>query len=248
MKNIKLILLFVIPFFSFVACEDSDDINEIFDDPLTEEEIVEGLKEALVVSTDTSVKIVSAVDGYYGDSIIKILLPPEAQVIQEAANDPLFSGLGLDQLVEDAILSMNRAAEDAATEATPIFINSITTMTIQDAYEILEGSDTAATHYLRTSTSEKLRLLFQPKIDNSLDKELILETSTNDLWDQTTSLYNGVAELVPGWETVDVDLSEYVTVKALDGLFIKVAEEEADIRNDPLARVTELLKEVFGGN
>jgi len=153
-------------------------------------------------------------------------------------------------LIEDVIVRMNRAAEDAAKEATPIFVGAITSMTIVDAIEILHSNDTAATHYLRGTTYYELKDLFQPKIDNSLDKALVAGISTNESWESLTVAYNSVAETFAGQliglTPVNTDLSEHVTRKGLDGLFLKVAEEEKDIREDPLARVNDILKKVFG--
>jgi len=242
MKLISKLLIIVLSLFMF-SCEQLQDL-------LTEEEIAEGLKSALIVGTDTSVANVSAVDGYYEDEIIKILLPPDAEIIYEYKDDPLLVSLGLSALIDDVVLKMNRAAEDAAKEATPIFVNAITSMTIIDAIDILNGNDTAATHYLRGTTYNDLKNLFQPKINNSLDKPLVGGVSTNESWETMTSTYNSVAETFAGQliglTPVNTDLSEYVTQKSLNGLFLKVSEEERDIREDPLARVNDILKKVFG--
>lgn len=217
---------------------------------LSEAEIAQGLKEALKVGTDTAVTIVSALDGYYGDDLIKIILPPEADIIMEHKDDAILQAIGIGNLIDNVILTMNRAAEDAAVEATSIFVNAITSMTISDAIDILHGQDTAATHFLRITTFSALKNAFQPKIKTSLDKPLVLDKSTNETWSDLTTPYNTVAETLPGkaigLEPVNSTLDEHVTVKALDGLFVKVADEERDIRNDPLARVNDILKKVFG--
>lgn len=227
----------------FTSCEETD----LLPDQLTEAEVVAGLKNALVVGTDTSVKIVSAVNGYYGDPIIKILLPPEADAILEHADHPLLQAVGIDSLLESVVLKMNRAAEDAAKEATPIFVNAITSMTFEDAFGILNGNDTSATHYLRENTTQGLYSAFHPEIQTSLNKPLIGGTSANEMWFTLTDTYNQVAQFIPGWELVQTDLDEYVTYRALNGLFVKIADEEKAIRNDPVARVTDILKKVFGG-
>jgi len=251
MKKLIVLISIVVLFIS--ACENSDDIVKIIENtPLTEAEVAEGLKEALKVGTDTAVSIVSQVNGYYLDELIKIYMPPEADIIVENADNPLLTTLGVDDFIQDMVMKLNRAAEDAATEAIPIFIDAITEMTIQDAFDILNGSDTAATHYLREKTYINLQEAFQPKIATSLNKPLVAGISATDTWDTFTSLYNDIANSLAGQlaglTPVTVELDEYVTIKALNGLFIKVADEEKDIRTDPLARVTDILKRVFGNN
>lgn len=251
MKKLIVLISIIVLFIS--ACENSDDIVKIIENPpLTEAEVAEGLKEALKVGTDTAVSIVSQVNGYYMDELIKIYLPSEADIIVENIDNPLLATLGVDDFIQDMILKLNRAAEDAATEAIPIFIDAITEMTIQDAFNILNGSDTAATHYLREKTYINLQEAFQPKIATSLNKPLVAGISATDTWDTFTSLYNDIANSLAGQlaglTPVTVELDEYVTIKALNGLFIKVADEEKDIRTDPLARVTDILKRVFGNN
>ncbi|MBN1337836.1 MAG: DUF4197 domain-containing protein [Bacteroidales bacterium] len=231
----------------FVSC-DSEEIKQIIENPpLTEQEVIAGLRQALTVGTDTAVSIVSKVDGYYKDEIIKIFLPPEADIIVDNMNNPLLVAVGITDLVENAILAMNRAAEDAATEALPVFVDAITSMTVADAFGILNGDDTSATHYLRENTYWQLKEAFQPKIGNSLNKPLVGGVSANEAWSTLTTAYNNVAQFVPGWNPVNTELDDYTTRKALDGLFVKVADEEKDIRTDPVARVTDLLERVFGG-
>lgn len=235
MRNIFILMLVVL--FSFYSCEKANDIVENSDEPLTDAQIAEGLKEALKVGTDTAVTIVSKVDGYFGDSLIKIFLPPDADKMNAVAAD-----LGIEQQITDLILMVNRSAEDAAPEAVDIFVAAITNMTITDAVNILHGSDSAATHFLRDNTYFELYQTFKPKIETSLDKELVLGASANDTWISVTSTYN---EAYPA-DPVDTNLSTHVTEKALDGLFEKIKEEEKQIREDPLARVNDILKQVFG--
>lgn len=247
----KPIVLFLFLALFISSCDNADDIADIIlNPPLTEAEVVAGLKSALTVGTDTAVSIVSKVNGYYLDELIKIYLPPEANIIVENANHPLLAAIGMPGLIDDIILKMNRAAEDAATEAIPIFVNAITAMTIQDAFNILNGSDTAATHYLREKTYLQLKNAFQPKIAGSLDKPLVGGISASETWESLTGLYNQIANSfagqLAGLTPVNTQLDEHVTVKALNGLFIKVGEEEKDIRTDPLARVNDILKKVFG--
>ncbi len=247
MKKLVIVLFaFMIPL--FYSCEEAGDIIENLG--LTDAEIVAGLKQALTIGTDSSVNIVSKVDGYYKDELIKILLPPEADVIVDNLNHPLLQGLGLDQLIENVILKINRAAEDAATEAAPIFWDAITNMTIADGYNILHGEDTAATHFLRENTFGSLKDLFAPKMQNSLEKDIVAGVSAQETWNTITENYNTIANSIvgqlAGLQPVNTNLGEWVTTKALDGLFVKIADAEKAIRTDPLARVTDLLRRVFG--
>ena len=232
----------------FYSCEEADEFIENLG--LTDAEIVAGLKQALKIGTDTAVNIVSQVDGYYKDELIKILLPPEADIIVDNLDNPVLQGLGLDQLVENMIFKINRAAEDAAKEAAPIFWDAITDMSISDGWDILHGEDTAATHYLRENTYGSLNELFAPKMQNSLDKDLVAGVSAQETWNSLTSTYNSVAETplgqLAGLTPVNTNLGEWVTARALDGLFVKVADEEIKIRNDISHRVTDLLRRVFG--
>ncbi len=233
----KILILITVVLFSFYSCEKANDVIDNTDKPLTDTQIAEGLKEALKVGTDTAVAIVSKVDGYFQDTLIKIFLPPNANKMINVA-----SALGIQQQIDDLILMINRSAEDAAPEAIDIFVSAITNMTITDAVNILHGSDSAATHYLRDNTYHELYQIFKPKIEISLDKELVLGASANSTWLSVTSVYNLANPLDP----VDTDLSTHVTEKALDGLFEKIKEEEKQIREDPLARVNDILKTVFG--
>ena len=216
------------------------------DSALTQSEIIAGLKEALVVGTNNSVKLLGATDGYFKDEAVKIFLPPEADVIVEnIGRIP-----GGKNLLDDVLLRINRAAEDAVSEAAPIFVNSIRSMTINDAVGILRGENNAATQYLRRTTFNDLVSLYSPKIEASLDKKLVGNISTRQSWDTLVLRWNEVANSivgqVAGLKPVDVKLEEYLTEKALDGLFLKIENEEQLIRKDPAARVTDLLKRVFG--
>lgn len=251
MNKPVIILLFFALFIT--SCDNTDEIIDIIQNPpLTEAEVVAGLKSALTIGTDTAVSIVSKVNGYYLDELIKIYLPPEADIIVDNADNPLLAAIGMQDLIDDIILKMNRAAEDAATEAIPIFVDAITAMTIQEAFNILDGADTSATHYLRENTYGDLKSTFQPKIASSLDKPLVGGISAKETWASVTGLYNEVANSIAGQlaglTPVNTELDEHVTVKALDGLFVKVGDEEKDIRTDPLARVNDILKKVFGKN
>jgi len=231
---------------------------------LTNSEIIEGLKTALLVGTDTSVSVTSRLNGFYKDEAIKIMLPPEAQKIYANKDHVLFRLAGLDKKLEDAVLALNRAAEDAAREAGPIFKHAITDLSITEGLTILKGKNpagysstssfdsTAATGYLRSTTYQQLSDAFSPKINTSLDKALIGKYSPNHLWNTLTSTYNTIANKSMGLiEPVSTsNLGQYVTEKALDGLFYKVAQEEIEIRRDPgkwaKTAVGNILEKVFG--
>lgn len=214
--------------------------------PLTEQEVAEGLKEALTTGARNAAAGLSIQDGYYGDLALRIALPEEAGVIVEN-----ISRLpGGQQLVEDVVLRINRAAEDAAAEAAPVFVSAITAMSIEDAWGILRGEDDEATRYLRRTAGEELYALYQPRIAASTSREIVGDISTKDSWDSLTGSWNrlagSAAGRLAGLEPVETDLDDFLTRKALDGLFVKIAEQERRIRNDVSARVTPLLRKVFG--
>jgi len=180
-------------------------------------------------------------DGYFKDNTVKILLPSEAQPI--AKNIKMIPGG--QKMEDDAILRMNRAAEDAAITAADIFINAITKMTIADAINILYGSNDAATVYLKKNTYNELKVAFQPKIAASLNKKIVANISAAQSWSVLMTANNKVAGTYPGkaagMKKVNTDLAEYVTEKALDGLFVKIAATELDIRKNTTARVNDIL-------
>lgn len=248
MQKIRFIAAGILIFVSISCAELQQIVNETLesDQPLTRSEIVAGLKEALVVGTNKSVTQLGALDGYYRDELVKIYLPPEADIIV----DNISKLPGGEDLVNDVLLRINRAAEDAVSEAKPIFVNAIKSMTIPDAVEILRGEDDAATRYLYNTTYDGLYELYRPKIEASLNKKLVGNTSTAESWNVLTDKWNSVAGTVvgqvAGLKTVDVDLDEYLTSQALEGLFLKIEQEEQQIRENPAARVTEILKRVFG--
>lgn len=216
------------------------------DGPLTETEVIEGLKEALITGARNSAARLAEQNGYYGDELIKIYLPEEASVII----DNISKLPGGQKLVDDVILRINRAAEDAAKEVAPIFVNSIRQMTVRDAFDILRGEDDAATGYLRRTTYDELFNLYSPRIQASVEKDLVGDISTQDSWDALTGQWNrfagSLAGRLAGVKPVETNLGNYLTAKALDGMFAKVAGEELKIRQDVNARVTPLLKRVFG--
>jgi hypothetical protein len=197
---------------------------------LSNDQIVQGLKEALSVGVERGTQKLSATDGFFASAALKILLPEEAQKVERTLRS-----MGLGKQVDQAILSMNRAAEDAARAAAPIFIQAVKEMTVQDAVSILKGSDTAATSYLRGKTTARITEAFRPVIEKSLEK-----VDATRYWNTVFSTYNKVA-----LTKVNPDLSAYVTDKALQGIFVQLGQEEAKIRKDPAARTTEILKTVF---
>lgn len=212
-------------------------------DVLTNEEIVRGLKDALVHGTDTAVTHLHNKNGYYGDAALKIWLPKEAKPVYERLEKvPL-----LDKYIDDAILSLNRAAEAASKEAAPIFVNAIRSMTIQEAMTILRGEENAATEYLKSKTYDQLYQAYLPKVKISLSKEYVKGLSAEESYKKVIDTYNTVSLNGMLWKKIENNsLSEHTTNKALEGLFVKVAEEEKLIRQNPVHRVTDILRRVFG--
>jgi hypothetical protein len=204
------------------------------DQGLSEDDIVKGLKEALEVGTNNAVALVSRNNGYFKNSKIKIPLP---QNVQKA--EKLLRGVGFSRQIDEFELSMNRAAERAAPKAKSIFWDAIKKMTFADARNILDGQDDAATSYFRQKTSTQLQSAFKPVVNQSMSEVGV------------TQAYKTVDQKIrtlPFTESLSFDLDQYVTDKALDGLFLMLAEEEKKIRQDPAARVTDLLKKVFGSH
>jgi hypothetical protein len=195
--------------------------------------IASGLKEALTVGTGNAVMSVSKTDGYFGNKMIKILMPEK---IQTAAN--ALGKLGYQKQVDVFVLSMNRAAEKAAPKAKEILVDTIKQMTIDDAKKILNGGNTSATDYFKSKTSKKIFETFKPIVSSSMN-EVGVTKAYNDMMGNYTSS-------VPFAKKESLDLNTYVTNKASDGLFYMVGQEEKKIRTDPAARVTDLLKNVFG--
>ena len=199
---------------------------------LSAADISAGLKEALTNGTNKGTAILSKVDGFFGNAAVKILLPPEAQKVESTLRS-----MGLGKQVDDAILSMNRAAEDACKSAAPIFVNAIKQMSFEDAANILRGSDTAATGYLRGKTTADLTTAFSPVIKQSLEK-----VDATKYWNTLITTYNKI----PFQKKVNPDLAAYVTDKSLNGVFYQIALQEKSIRLDPAARTSDILKKVFG--
>lgn len=197
---------------------------------LSTAEIASGLKEALRVGTDTATKQLSSLNGFFANAAIKVLMPPEAKKVENTLRD-----VGMGKVVDNAILSMNRAAEDAAQFAGPIFWNAIKSMSITDALGILKGGDFAATNYLKDHTTTALTEAFRPVVEKSLVK-----VDATKYWKDVFSVYNQFSS-----NPVNTDLTAYVTEKALSGIFHEIGLEEQKIRKDPVARVTDILKKVF---
>ena len=198
---------------------------------LSNDDIVSGLKEALRVGTDSSAKRLSKADGFFGDAAIKILMPEEAKKVESSLRS-----MGMGSMVDKAILSMNRAAEDAANGVGNIFWDAIKGMSVSDGIGILRGGDFAATEYLKKTTTAELTEKFRPVIEASLKK-----VDATKYWRDVFSKYNMFAS-----KKVETDLTAYVTEKALSGLFYNISLEEQKIRKDPAAQVTDILKKVFG--
>jgi len=241
-------IIYILPLVILTACAELTAVMDAYNSaaPLTESEVSTGLREALRVGTDSAAARLGSTNGYYGDELVKIMLPEEANIIvKNASKIP-----GGDKIIEDVILHINRAAEDAAKEAGPVFWGAIKQMTITDAFNILNGDNNAATNYLKESTYNELFKLYNPKIQASLDKEIAAGISPNMSWETLTEKWNMIADnplgQMAGLNTVNVDLDAYLTEQALNGLFMKIADEEALIRQDPLARVNDILKRVFG--
>lgn len=199
---------------------------------LSESKIIRGLKEALQIGTANAVGILSQVDGYYKNPKVRIPLPESVQKVER-----LLRAVGFGPKVDAFEMSMNRAAERAAPEAKALFLDAIRQMTLSDAKKILQGRDNEATLYFEDKTRGRLHELFKP-IVRTVMSEVGVTRSYQELDAKVRS--------IPFAERMSFDLDEYVTGKGLDGLFLMVAEEERKIRQNPAARVTDLLKEVFG--
>jgi len=197
---------------------------------LSNDEIIKGLKEALTIGTDNSAKTLNKADGFFTNAAIKILMPAEAKKAESTLRK-----FGMGSLVDKAILSMNRAAEDAAGGISNIFWDAIKGMTLTDGLSILRGGDFAATDYLKKNTTAQLTEKMRPVIEQSLAK-----TDATKYWKDVFTAYNKLSK-----EPVNTDISAYVTEKSMTGIFYSIGQEEQKIRKDPAAQVTDLLKKVF---
>lgn len=218
------------------SCETLNQTAQVLSQSLgnpTSAEIASGLKEALQLGTSASAERLNTQNGFLGNAAVKLLFPPEAQKVEKALRS-----LGLNQLCDNVITSLNRAAEDAVIEAKPIFISAIKQMTISDASSILLGNQSdAATQYFQRVTNDQLSAKFQPIIQSSLAK-----VGATRNWTEVVSRYNQI----PLVTDINPDLTSYVTQKAIDGLFMEIAKEELKIRQNVSSRNSILLQKVFG--
>ncbi|PKP04941.1 MAG: DUF4197 domain-containing protein [Bacteroidetes bacterium HGW-Bacteroidetes-6] len=201
---------------------------------LSESDIVSGLKEALNVGTNNAVGLLGKADGFLKNPLFKIPFPEDAKRAETKLRE-----LGMNDLVDNFITTMNHGAENAVSKAAPIFLNAITSMTFEDAKNILKGADNAATEYFKAKTTTALFGLFKPEIQKALDA-----VNATKYWTDITSTYNKI----PFVTKIETDLAKYVTDKALSALFTQIASEEKKIRTDPVARVNDILKKVFNPN
>lgn len=200
---------------------------------ITDAEAAQGIREALNQGVDKGIGFLNKTDGFFGNEAYKLFLPPDAKKIENALRT-----IGMGSMVDKAILQINRGAEDAVGYAKPIFVDAIKEMTISDAINIVRGQSEAATNYFRQKTTEKLIAAFTPVIKNSLDK-----VSATKYYADVVTTYN---KLPTTFNKINPDLPSYVVGKAVDALFDRIAKEEANIRQNPIARTTEILKKVFG--
>ncbi|MBN2891307.1 MAG: DUF4197 domain-containing protein [Bacteroidales bacterium] len=259
----KKILAFFIVIFMLSSCEILEQLLQQSAGSLapTETEVVQGLKKALELGTDYAVTSLNKKDGYFGNPKVKIPLPDDVNnVFSFAMNNNTVKKLGFDKIlqkkIDDVILAINRSAEEAAREAKPIFVNTLTNMTISDGMNILKGNDVskkvsgfdslAATHYLDFKTRNQLFNLYQPKVNTALSKDLGLGFSANDAWETVIKYYNSIIAPVLGKPTIDYSLSDFATTKALDGMFYMIGQEEKNIRQDPFKWAIDIIKKVFG--
>ncbi len=198
---------------------------------VTDAEISSGLRQALEFGVEKEVTKLAKEDGFFKNELVRIILPPELQKVDNTLRD-----LGLDALADEGLKVLNRAAEDAVSEAVPVFANAVKGITFADARNILLGADNAATVYLTNKTEQELYSRFNPIITNSLNK-----VGATQIWKNIIDKYNSL----PVTSNVNPDLPDYVTNEALDGVFVMIAQEEKDIRNRVAARTTDLLQRVF---
>ncbi len=239
LKIKSLLFVFLFPLFVMGQINMNDVLNDAKNvthgkKNLSNDDIIGGLKEALNVGTNNSTASASKVDGYLKNTKIKIPFPPEAQQMEKTLRD-----VGMNEQVDNFVVSMNRAAEEAAKSAAPIFLDAVKNMTISDGMSILKDNDTAATHYLRKQTTADLIVKFTPIIRDAIEK-----VKVTSYWNPLVTKYNKI----PFVKKQNPNLEQYVTLKALDGLFYLISQEELKIRKDPAAQVTDLLKKVFGGS
>lgn len=244
MKKIS-IIIGIFSLFLFTRCDILEDVasevvstngsGDTLAPSLTNGEVIQGLKEALTVGIKNGASMASATDGFFKNSAIKLPFPPDAIALKDKAIE-----WGLQGKVDEIVLTLNRAAEEASKKAAPIFVDAITNMSISDGFAILNGSDSAATMYLKDKTTSPLTTAFKPVV-----KDAIETVKLTSYWNPVATKYNNWAPLF-GKDKVEADLDTYVTDRGIQGLFFLVKEEEKKIRLNPAARVTDILKKVFG--
>lgn len=246
LKRLQYTLIFSSVLF-FISCDISanllndagallnGDEEQETENPLTNGEVISGLKQALSVGIENSVTLTSITDGFLGNEKIRLPFPPDAIKVKEKALD-----LGLNNQVDKFETTLNRAAEEACKEALPIFKNAITSMTVQDGFTILNGGNGAATKYLKDQTNKSLIDAFLPKVKDAISKVKLTE-----YWNPLINKYN-TAMALTGGQQLNPDLDVFITNRAIEGLFLMVEKEENKIRLDPVARITDLLMKVFG--
>lgn len=228
MKQLFILFLFT---FSFSSCDVLKSLPTGVG--ITEAEAGQGIKEALAQGVTTAVLNLNKTDGFFGNAAYKLFMPADAQKVVNTLRD-----LGMGSLVDKAVLAINRGAEDAVGFAKPIFVDAIKEMTLVDALNIVRGNNDAATNYFRQKTTDKLIAAFLPSIKSSLDK-----VNATKYYADVINTYNNFPTT---FTKINPDLPSFVVSKAVDALFDQVAKEEANIRANPLARTTEILKKVFG--
>lgn len=228
----KIYFLLLIPF--FLGCAELQQIADSLPQEgngISNTEVSAGLRQALDFGIDKQVTKLTQEDGFFRNELVRITLPPELQKVDQTLRD-----LGMSSLADEGLKVLNRAAEDAVKEATPIFVNAVREISFADARNILLGNDTAATSYLSQKTTAPLYSSFNPVITNSLDK-----VGATQVWTNIINRYNAL----PLTGDVNPDLADYVTQEALKGVFTMIAVEEKEIRNNFASRTTDLLKRVF---
>lgn len=227
----KKLALLIIPFLVSSCAELQQVVEQLPQATVSDADIAAGLREALGQGIDKQVGKLALTDGFFKNDLVKIMLPEELQKVDKGLRD-----IGLGSLVDEGLKILNRAAEDAVNEATPIFVNAVKDITFSDAKNILLGNDKAATQYLIQKTQTELYDKFHPVINNSFSK-----VGADKIWSNLISKYNAI----PFTADVNPDLTEYVTTEALNGVYTMIAVEEKDIRHNFSSRTTDLLKQVF---
>ncbi|MFO7868211.1 MAG: DUF4197 domain-containing protein [Bacteroidales bacterium] len=273
------ITVFVVTLLSVFSISSCDVLKIEPEDGLTKAEVVKGLKTALEIGTDTATDVLSAKNGYYGDPQLQIPLPEEAKQVRSQINSltsnvpALSTYFNLDDKFDDVVLSINRAAEESAKEAKPIFVGAIDSLSIEDGWKILNGENpaqklkstgfdsTAATGYFQNITHTALKGVYSPKIDAQLDNDLGLGFSANQAWSTLRNSINSVLNTIEGdfllnsaYESSgytvnrirEESIGNYATEKALDGLFLRVGDEEKKIRKNPQDWAVDIIQKVFG--